>query len=79
MYADDGIILSNKPIEIKGRPDRGIIIHPEKSRYIKYDGKVLCECKFLGLTYNLLTGKIRASTRKGATLEVSLKVLQLIE
>jgi hypothetical protein len=74
FYADDGIFLSNKPIELKDDETIGIKIHPEKSGYIVEDGKILKECKFLGLKYNLKTGKIIANTRKGSRLELQVRI-----
>lgn len=79
FYADDGIFLSNKPIELEDWPEEGIKIHPEKSGYIVENGVILRECKFLGLTYNLENGKLRASTRKGSKLEVNTKIFWMVE
>lgn len=39
FYADDGIFMSNKPIEIEDNEMRGIFVHPDKSGYVKYDGE----------------------------------------
>jgi len=77
FYADDGIFFSNKPIEILNSTKIGAFIHPDKSRYIVEGGKVLGELKFLGLTYNLEKRTLRASTRKGSTLELMDSVFKL--
>jgi hypothetical protein len=81
FYADDGIFLSNKPAAIYVRDDReiGAFIHKDKSGYIVENGKIVKECKFLGLTYNLETRELRASTRKGATIGVRTTVFELLE
>jgi len=79
FYADDGIFLSNKEIVLKDDPKNGIFIHPDKSRYVVYDGKPLMRLKFLGLTYDLEKKVLAASTRKGATLEIKESMFKLIE
>jgi len=79
FYADDGIFLSNSPIVIKDDPEKGIFLHPDKSRYVVYDGKPVSELKFLGLNYNIEKKVLRAATRKGATLEVKESIFKLLE
>jgi len=78
FYADDGIFLSNKRINIEDNPHVGAFIHKGKSSYIVENGKIWKECKFLGLTYNLETRELRASTRKGATIGLKLEVFKLL-
>lgn len=41
---------------------------PNKSGWVKYDGKWLKPLKFLGMQYNGETNTFSAQTRKGATL-----------
>lgn len=43
---------------------------PAKSGWVKREGKWLKPLKFLGLSYNGETDVLKASTRKGATIEV---------
>jgi hypothetical protein len=54
-YADDGLIYSDEPFDAKKilnsiSKDSGIVAHttPPKSKWVKYDGKWLCNLKFLG-------------------------------
>jgi len=73
MYADDGLYygdLSNTPLIT---PNSGIVsanirFHPDKSEWIKKDGKWLKKLKFLGLVYDGEKGTLTASTRKGSEL-----------
>ena len=39
FYADDGIFMSNSPIEIEDNMERGIFVHEKKSGYVKYGGE----------------------------------------
>jgi len=78
FYADDGIFFSDKPIKLWNSVGAGIFIHPEKSSYIVENGEVKKECKFLGLTYNLVTKQLRGSTRKGSTLVLVEKAFQML-
>jgi len=79
FYADDGIFLSNSPIVIKDDPANGIFLHPQKSKYVVFDGKPQCKLKFLGLTYDIENKVLAASTRKGATLEIKDSIFKLLE
>lgn len=73
FYADDGIFFSDKPIEIKDDPDKGIKINRSKSAMVKKDGVWLKELKFLGLKYNPWTDQISGHTRNGSRLEFDSK------
>jgi len=79
FYADDGVFLSNKEIFIKDDPRNGIFLHPDKCKYVVYDGKPISKLKFLGLSYDLEKKVLAASTRKGATLEIKHSLFKLIE
>jgi len=72
-YADDGLklqnILDNNPISL---PSYGIY-EKEGSGYVKRDGKWIKPLKFLGLVYDPFTDTLKANTRKGSKLELSLK------
>jgi hypothetical protein len=46
-----------------------IKIKEEKSGYVKYEGQWKNPLKFCGLEYNGSTGRIRAATRRGSTME----------
>lgn len=78
FYADDGIYMSNEPIKLKEFPDHGIVLNEKKSGYVVYNGRIIKELKFLGLTYNLETGVIRGSTRKGSTVELSSEIVWVL-
>lgn len=75
MYADDGLIFTNEPIEsileqTEDMEKMGIKINVGKSKVIKKDGEYLVEdFKFLGLRYNPKTRKLISETRNGAELE----------
>lgn len=74
MYADDGLYSGNIGSTPLITPNTGMVkanisFNLNKSHWIKKEGKWLKELKFLGLVYNPWTGKLRASTRNGATLE----------
>jgi len=65
-YVDDAFFYSNAPFKIHDDPENGIVIHPEKSGWVKRAGKWEKPLKFLGLEFN---GKIfSAKTRKGSRL-----------
>lgn len=68
-YADDGVIFSNKPIEILETEEMlsaGIIYAKQKCKYVKFDDKWVSSLKFLGLIYE--DEVLKASTRKGSKL-----------
>jgi hypothetical protein len=82
MYADDGILYSNKPFGTFGdgvfpKPsiETGIEYNWSKSKWIKAKGVWREELKFLGLTYNGVKDELRASTRKGSTLIMDKELL----
>jgi len=68
-YADDPVFFGDQEFKIYDYPNEGITIHPEKSGWVKKNGKWLKPLKFLGLEFD---GKVlRARTRNGSTLELS--------
>lgn len=75
MYADDGLIFTDEPIDgildhTEDMEKMGIKINQEKSGVIKEDFVYLKEdFKFLGLRYNPTTRKLLSETRNGAVLE----------
>jgi hypothetical protein len=70
MYADDGIIYSDSPIDIKGifqgLRNVGITLNEKKSFILKDQGKWVRELKFLGLLYDPLSDHLMSHTRNGA-------------
>jgi len=65
-YADDGLFYSNEPFEVFNDEKKGIYIHPEKSRWVKWDSQWQHPLKFLGLIWD--GESLKADTRKGSTL-----------
>lgn len=65
-YADDPVFFGDKDFHIRDSPDEGIVIHPEKSGWVKRDGVWLKPLKFLGLEFDGET--LRANTRNGSRL-----------
>ena len=60
FYADDGLLYSNEefnPSDILDilPPEAGILVHAEgeKRRWVKFNGKWLCELKFLFIILNI--------------------------
>jgi len=77
MYADDGLIFAQCEEDVNRvlslfKPT-GVSINESKSQWVKKGGAWLTDLKFLGITYSGLNETIKASTRKGATLEFGLK------
>lgn len=73
MYADDGMMAAMtlfSPPKADEFAAEGITFHPDKSGWVKYDGKWLKPLKFLGLIYDGNTDILKASTRKGSKIEV---------
>lgn len=68
-YADDGLFYGNKKFKVQDDPESGIIIKPEKSGWIKWNGVWKKPLKFLGLVYDGKT--LKAQTRKGSDLELT--------
>jgi hypothetical protein len=75
MYADDGLFYGdlnvatiNKELKTPVMEFCNVLIHPEKSGYIKLYGQWLKPLKFLGMVYDPFTNELSASTRNGATL-----------
>jgi hypothetical protein len=71
-YADDPIFYGDKPFEIKDQPEIGINLHPEKSSWVKWDGKWLKPLKYLGLEYNPWTNELVGKTRGSSVKEVKI-------
>lgn len=73
MYMDDGLLISNNPIDVKqfnkDLLKLGYFMDPEKSSWIKKDGKWLKDLKFLGIKYLHEKRTLRGDTRNGSTLE----------
>jgi hypothetical protein len=68
-YADDSI--GDREIKSIGM---GIDIHPEKSGWVKKDGKWLKPLKFLGLVFDGRTNSFQAETRNGSLLKLTSNV-----
>jgi len=66
MYADDGIMYSDKPFT--PFPPDFVEISEEKSRWIRH-GTWRDDFKFLGLKYQEEKGTLQGATRAGSTLE----------
>jgi len=77
MYADDGLIFLSREEDLdlilRQFSLSGVSVNAEKSGWVKKNGKFVNDLKFLGITYSGLNSTIRASTRKGSTLEFSVK------
>jgi hypothetical protein len=72
MYADDGIICSEKPIELPLTQDMkiaGVNWNHDKTEIIKEKGRWQKDMKFLGLTYLHMEDKLMAETKKGSRLK----------
>ena len=73
MYADDGIMYSDKPFKAPTRAGN-IELHQEKSRWLKENNKWLVPSfKFLGLEYLTKEKLIKGKTRNGSNLEFDAK------
>lgn len=71
MYADDGVIFSDSPIELPELPsmrEAYVSWNHSKTEVIKENGIWKKPLKFLGLEYDGTINKLRAKTRKGSTL-----------
>jgi len=77
MYMDDGILFANSKAEMEERISRlkellggmGLEIAPEKSRYVKVEGKWLDSIKFLGLRYLPESDTFMSDTRSGTKVQ----------
>lgn len=65
-YADDPIFYGDKDFKIKDNPGIGLEMHPEKSAWVKRDGRWIKTLKFLGLEYDGHTDILYANTKKGS-------------
>jgi len=77
-YADDPVFFDNKPFHIIDNPREGIVLHPDKSKWIKIKGKWLSEIKYLGLVYDPFKNELRSETREGKTLSISVELRNAI-
>lgn len=85
-YADDGLIygdvLGDYGVILQDLLDTGGVgakVHPEKSKWVKKGGVWLSSLKFVGLLYDPFVNKLSACTRSGATLDLSIDVLALVD
>lgn len=67
-YADDQVFFDDSDFTLKEEVYKGIMIHPDKSHWIKREGKWLKPIKFLGIVFDPFKDEIRAETRKGSRL-----------
>jgi len=84
MYLDDGLLISDKPIDvdafIKDVRLLNIEVALQKSGMVKEEGKWLRNLKFLGLEYLPNSGNLKSNTKTGKTIELpALKFLELPE
>lgn len=68
VYADDGLIYGSHESILRAKADPlleriGATIHPDKSGWVKKEGKWLKELKFLGLIYNGVDRTLRSARR----------------
>jgi hypothetical protein len=77
MYADDGLIFGSQHTIVErfktfqaDLEEKGIEMSPEKTRWVKQNGKWLKPLKFLGCEYNGMEDTLRASTRNGGSAEM---------
>jgi hypothetical protein len=76
-YADDSVVFSDHPIRTKAPADTGIVIHKDKTGYVKHAGNWVKPLKFLGLEFD---GKqFSAHTRKGSRLVLEDRMKLLLE
>lgn len=57
----------------------GAIVHKDKSKWVKKDGVWLGKLKFVGLIYDPAVNLLSACTRGGATLDLSINTLALVD
>lgn len=73
MYMDDGLLFGDTEKEIQqalhelvmNLREVGLEIAPDKSGWIKKEGEMLKDCKFLGLLWNKETNTLESRTRAG--------------
>jgi hypothetical protein len=78
VYADDGIIGSEVPINLLDNEKLGIFISPEKSKYVKNEGQWKDNLQFLGLHYDWNSGDLSIKTRSGINEKPSKEELSTI-
>lgn len=77
MYMDDGILYANSPKEMeeslkelnKGLEMLGLEMAPEKSKYVKKNGKWVDSLRFLGLRYLPKEDTLTSETRSGTKMK----------
>jgi len=75
-YADDGLaFMSRNGLETEvDSPERGLSRSLKKCKYIKSEGRYVCDSmKFVGLELDLKTFAFRSQTRGGKSLDLSLR------
>lgn len=85
-YADDGILYGLAQgdygaimQQMLDKSNVGAIVHPIKSRWVKKDNIWLTKLKFVGLIYDPWTKILSACTRGGATLDLSINTVVLVD
>jgi hypothetical protein len=84
-YCDDGIVHGEESRdllkilqEIFDSNQAGVIVHPEKSGWVRKDGIWLKKLKFVGLLYDPFEDRLSACTRKGSVLPMELDEVGLL-
>jgi hypothetical protein len=78
MYADDGLLYSDKEFTPESPP--GFEFAMEKSGWVRKENvQIKKEVKFLGLKYNFTTDLFKGATRTGSVLEFGSDQLNLIK
>lgn len=62
-YADDPIFFSEEDFKVYDQPPNGLVIHEDKSFWVKREGKWLAPLKYLGLIYDAATETLSSKTR----------------
>lgn len=85
-YADDGLLYGNVPgdygkilQDLLNSRNVGAIVHPEKSKWVKEKGVWKGKLKFVGLIYDPNEKMLSACTRNGATLDLNIKTMALLD
>jgi hypothetical protein len=63
-YADDPIFYFDHDFEIRDNKEQGIVIHKDKSFWVKRGGKWLKRLKYLGLVYDPINNTLSNNTRR---------------
>lgn len=85
-YADDGLLHGDVEgdygammQELLDSKNVGAIVHKDKSKWVKKDDIWLGKLKFVGLIYDPAANLLSACTRGGATLDLSINTLALVD